>query len=265
MQRRLLGRSALLLAAVSLITIPAPMASAAPTTAAECVAAGKVWVHVEAGATVKGGCAAAFSSGREALTSAGFTLTDRGGFLTHIDGIPVAPGPQDWWSYWQLNPNVDGTYTQWDFSQLGMDSQTPYAGSVEGWALHNSYAVVAPPPKVNPLAGYTAPPKDPVVGEIAIPDAKLRACVNTKLAQPPTSVVTQKQAASVTDLRCSYAGITDLTGIEHFDNLTSLDLTMNKVSDVSGLADLSKLNELVLDGNLVTDAAPLAKLTGLTH
>lgn len=264
MLRRLPGRSALLLAAIGLISPLVPVAHSAPATAEDCVAAGNVWVHVEAGDTVKGGCATEFSTGREALTSAGFDIVAPGGFLTHIDGVPAAPGPQDWWTYWQLNPTDAGRYTDWSFSSLGMDSAAPLAGSVEGWALHDSYSVTAPPPKTNPLEGYTAPPKEIPTAVVDLADDKLRACVNKTLAQPASAVIGAEQASGVTSLNCFYGGITDLTGLEHFTGLKTLDLTLNKVADAAPLAGLTSLETLVLDGNPIADPTPLAGLTTLT-
>ncbi|AQP44831.1 hypothetical protein RPIT_08525 [Tessaracoccus flavus] len=198
------------------------------------------------------------------MESAGFDLTDNGGFLTHINGIPASPGPQDWWSYWQLSADADGRYAEWNFSQFGMDSSSPLGGSVEGWSLHDSYSVEAPPPAQNPLEGYTAPPKEEPTEPVVIPDAQLRACINRGLAQPATAAVGAEQAAAVTELNCFYGGIRDLTGLEKFTGLTSLDLTLNDVTDTTPLAGLTQLSSLVLDGNEISDVSPLAGLEGLT-
>jgi len=59
-------------------------------------------------------------------------------------------------------------------------------------------------------------------------------------------------------------GISDLTGLEYAQNLTTLTLPRNQVRDVSPIAGLVQLGYLRLDYNQVSDIGPLAGLTGLT-
>ncbi len=57
--------------------------------------------------------------------------------------------------------------------------------------------------------------------------------------------------------------IKDLSGLENFTSLETLDLSNHAVTDISPLAGLTKLTTLSLAGNPVTDVEPLAKLTNL--
>jgi len=57
--------------------------------------------------------------------------------------------------------------------------------------------------------------------------------------------------------------INDLSGLENFTNLETLDLSNHAVTDISPLQGLIKLNALSLAGNPVADVSPLAGLTNL--
>jgi hypothetical protein len=57
--------------------------------------------------------------------------------------------------------------------------------------------------------------------------------------------------------------IKDLSGLENFTSLETLDLSNHAVSDISPLAGLTKLTALSLAGNPVADVSPLAGLTNL--
>ncbi len=57
--------------------------------------------------------------------------------------------------------------------------------------------------------------------------------------------------------------IKDLSGLENFPNLETLDLSNHAVTDISPLQGLTKLTALSLAGNHVADVSPLAGLTNL--
>ena len=57
--------------------------------------------------------------------------------------------------------------------------------------------------------------------------------------------------------------IKDLSGLENFISLESLDLSSHAVTDISPLQELTKLTTLSLAGNPVADVSPLAGLTKL--
>ena len=56
----------------------------------------------------------------------------------------------------------------------------------------------------------------------------------------------------------------DISGLEHFRNLTSLDLSFHAITDISLLAGLTKLTALSLGGNPIADITPLSGLADLT-
>lgn len=111
-------------------------ASADPSDATVCTAAGNVWVHVEVDDAVQGGCATEFATGFDALTSAGFEFeASADGFLTTINGAPADPGAEDWWSY----THTDEGLTAWEFYEVGAKQSEPVAGSIEGWRLMHTF------------------------------------------------------------------------------------------------------------------------------
>lgn len=57
--------------------------------------------------------------------------------------------------------------------------------------------------------------------------------------------------------------IKDLSGLENFTNLESLDLSNHAVTDITPLQGLTRLTTLSLAGNPVADVSPLAGLTSL--
>lgn len=57
--------------------------------------------------------------------------------------------------------------------------------------------------------------------------------------------------------------IHDITGLEAFTNLETLELQFHNIKDISPLAGLTKLTSLSLGGNPVEDITPLAGLTNL--
>ena len=59
------------------------------------------------------------------------------------------------------------------------------------------------------------------------------------------------------------APIKDLSGLENFTSLETLDLSSHAVTDISPLQELTKLTTLSLAGNPVADVSPLAGLTKL--
>ena len=84
--------------------------------------------------------------------------------------------------------------------------------------------------------------------------------------------ITLAEAEAVTRLNLSFewqrylsveVPIQDISGLEYFKNLESLDLSFHKITNIKPLAGLNKLTSLSLGGNLVADITPLAGLTNL--
>ena len=106
-----------------------------------------------------------------------------------------------------------------------------------------------------------------------IPDANLRAAIETALGVAPGAPITAGEIATLTELRAPNANISDLTGLEGATNLTTLNLghvyeggrpiNSNSLSNISLLAGLTNLTELRLGFNLIADISPVAGLINL--
>jgi len=103
-------------------------------------------------------------------------------------------------------------------------------------------------------------------------DSVLEAMVH-KAMYKPEGDITYAEAEMVTELNLGIewqqyipeeTQIKDISGLEHFSNLTSLDLSFHAVTDISPLVELTKLTSLSLGGNQIADITPLGGLTNLT-
>ena len=99
---------------------------------------------------------------------------------------------------------------------------------------------------------------------VDIPDANLRATVETALGVTSGAPIVSSDMATLTHLFVPNANISDLTGLEHATNLTSLWLNGNTTSDISAVAGLTNLTDLWIEQNNITDISPVAGLTNLT-
>lgn len=85
------------------------------------------------------GCAADPASGLEALTQAGFSVTEVAsirGMVCRIDELPesdcgAAPPAREYWSYWR----AESGDAEWTYSAVGGSDARPETGDVEGWAF----------------------------------------------------------------------------------------------------------------------------------
>ena len=148
-------------------------------------------------------------------------------------------------------------------------------------------------------AEYTGPePQQTAEGIEVIPDGKLVTVVRETLGLASSDVLTTYAMLKLTKLDAPNRGITDLTGLEHANNLrelnlgheyvpgegwvnsnaaldfspleeltqlTTLNLSRNSLSDVSALSGLTQLTWLNLEHNDISDVSPLAVLTRLTR
>lgn len=115
----------------------------------------------------------------------------------------------------------------------------------------------------------TAATEVPVVVEFA--DPVLEAIIRGAIGQPEGGI-TLAQAKSITrlDLNDELQGylsqetpIEDISGLEAFTNLESLDLSSHAITDITPLQELTRLTTLSLAGNPVADVSPLVGLTNL--
>ena len=98
---------------------------------------------------------------------------------------------------------------------------------------------------------------------VSIPDPNLAAAIRESIDLAPNDAITTHTMLSLKSFSARYRSITDLTGVEHAYNLTSLDLGRNSIADTAPLAELTQLTTLLLNSNNITDVASLAELTQL--
>ena len=93
-----------------------------------------------------------------------------------------------------------------------------------------------------------------------VTDPALQACLEQVIAD---QVITE--AAGLTHLSCSHAGISDLDGLRAFTAISHLKLSANNIRNLLELRQLKNLQVLQLDGNNIVDPIPLRALRRLEH
>lgn len=108
---------------------------------------------------------------------------------------------------------------------------------------------------------------------IVFSDPVLETMIKKAMYRTEDDNITYAEAEMVTELNLGIkwqqeipeeTQIKDISGLEHFINLTDLDLSFNAIIDISPLAGLTKLTSLSLGGNPIVDLTPLSGLTNLT-
>ena len=134
-------------------------------------------------------------------------------------------------------------------------------------------------------------------GIVDIPDANLRAAIETALGKSRNASITRAEMATLKHLGAPNSNISDLTGLEfatgltrlhlggewvngelvnsndisnlsplsNLTNLTYLDLTSNSISSISALSNLTNLTRLDLWDNSISSISALSNLTNLTY
>ena len=128
---------------------------------------------------------------------------------------------------------------------LGADGENTVSASVEG---------------ISETVTFSDVPEEGV----HIPDPNLRAAIESALNKQAGDPITAEEMATLRYLLAYNANISNLTGLEHATNPTSLDLSNNSISDISALSGLTNLTSLNLVDNLISDISALSGLTNLT-
>ncbi len=100
--------------------------------------------------------------------------------------------------------------------------------------------------------------------QVTIPDANLRAAIETVMGKSSGASITRVEMASLTSLEASDSDIRDLIGLEFATGLTRLDLFDNSISDLTPVSGLTNLTTLILSYNSISDLTPISGLTNLT-
>ncbi len=120
-------------------------------------------------------------------------------------------------------------------------------------------------------AATTTPVSSVSAAVVTFADPVLEAKVRAAMGRPEGDI-TAAEAEAVTEMNFDIewqidvseeTPITDLGGLEYFNNLKALNLSSHAVTDISPLAGLTKLTSLSLSGNPVIDISPLAGLRNL--
>ena len=98
-----------------------------------------------------------------------------------------------------------------------------------------------------------------------IPDANLRAQIESALKVTPGAPIAPVQIESLPSLEVRKTTIRDLTGLELATNLIDLMLVETGIVDVSVLSGLTNLTKLNLGDNSISDLSPVVGLTNLTE
>ncbi len=99
--------------------------------------------------------------------------------------------------------------------------------------------------------------------QVTIPDATLRAAIETALHKTSGASISRAEMASLTRLEAPDSEVRDLTGLEFATGLTSLNLSNNIISDLTPLSGLTNLTSLILSYNSISDLTPLSGLISL--
>ena len=126
-------RACLLACLLALAGVLVPPVPARAVERSGCLADGNVWVVVQPDKnSAWTGCATEFSTGLEALTSAGFTL-DGNPLFTKINGHPATIDGLHYWSYWHATPDARGAFSGFVYSQDNPSVSRPEPGSIQAW------------------------------------------------------------------------------------------------------------------------------------
>ncbi len=100
--------------------------------------------------------------------------------------------------------------------------------------------------------------------EVTFPDPILEAAIRDSIAKPAGPIF-KNELSVITEIIILREEISDLTGLEHCENLIILDIMSGAVSNISTLSGMTQLTRLRLDGNQISGIEELANLVNLTH
>jgi len=99
---------------------------------------------------------------------------------------------------------------------------------------------------------------------VDFPDPELEAAIRNAIGIQ-TRDIHNTDLDELTDVYVDPGRISNLEGIQHCTNLTSLELGHNQIRDISPLSGLTNLTFLNLSDNQIRDISPLSGLTNLAH
>ena len=100
---------------------------------------------------------------------------------------------------------------------------------------------------------------------VAFSDENLEAAIRERLGKTSGEEIMAAELATLNVFAANGRGIANLSGIQHFSNLTELHLHENQINDISPLSNMTKLTYVGFNNNQISDISPLAFLTNLTE
>ncbi|WP_042332730.1 cell wall-binding repeat-containing protein [Desulfosporosinus orientis] len=101
--------------------------------------------------------------------------------------------------------------------------------------------------------------------KITFADPELYTAIRHKLHKSSSKSIYKSDALDVTSLFIRSEGITNLSGLEYFSNLKTLDLSHNTLTNIAPLSKLTKLQTLKLHDTEIKDVNAIKDLTSLTY
>ncbi len=101
---------------------------------------------------------------------------------------------------------------------------------------------------------------------VVIPDARFKACLLSKvpsLMDANQDLIVNEAKTFAGTISCMGFNITDVEGIQYFENITELNLSRNQLSYIGALPVNSVLTRMVLDDNQLSALPALSGLSGL--
>lgn len=105
---------------------------------------------------------------------------------------------------------------------------------------------------------------DELIDPSVIMDQELHDCIAYNYSFHSSIPLEEQSVNYLKQLNCNGRGITDLSGIQQFKSLTSVELIDNQITDLSLLVELTTLTELSIGYNPITDISVLENMTNLT-
>ena len=117
---------------------------------------------------------------------------------------------------------------------------------------------------VVPVDADQVPDDAEAADAVVIIDIHLASAIRSTLGLATDATLTATDMLDLRNLEAKKAEISDLSGLEHATNLTTLNLYGNQLTNISPLSRLEGLLSLDLGKNTITDIEPLKALTALT-
>ena len=98
---------------------------------------------------------------------------------------------------------------------------------------------------------------------VSFSNAAFEKAFREALSLADDEIITNDMLNSIKELDLSDKGLSNISGIEYFKELTMLSLRFNEISDISALGNLTNLQTLYLYNNSISSISALGNLTNL--